>query len=135
MQLYLDLFFSDSLKALLDIIISYFDLNKITYRVQTENNGTTTIVTELFVTWIDFDKENEFTYKWIKEDYNVRVNKSISFQLYPGCSEKQFSKFIKYLLNQIHGDFYLNSEWDDIILYRNDQLCIKKACWTEYLMS
>lgn len=49
MQLYLDLFFSDSLKALLDIIISYFDQNNITYRVQTENNGVTTIVTELFV--------------------------------------------------------------------------------------
>lgn len=135
MQLYLYLFFSGSLKALFDIIVSYFDLNHITYRVQTENDSITTIVTELFVTWIDIDRENRFTYKWIKEDYNVRANQSIYFQLYPGCSEKQFSKFIKYLLNQIHGDFYLNSEWDDIILYRNDRLCIKKDCWTDYLQS
>lgn len=133
MQLYLYLFFSGLLKELADRVISFLEENGIEYKVILEDCGEATVISTWFAAWITPEDNSREYFEYLKEEYNVVVNNEISFQLYPGCSEELFSRFIAYLLESMKGDMFLSSECDELILLRNSEMFISKESWKGYL--
>lgn len=139
MQLYLNLFFEGSPWELANLIISFFQMQGISYKdawlekiryTSGEVIETITSWSEWFVAWVDVEVDSDEFREYLQEECKLAVNREIDFQLYPGCDEEMFSRLIAYLLEKLDGDFYLSSEWDDIILYRKErQLCIEKESW------
>lgn len=142
MQLYLSLFFEGSPWELANLIISFFKMQGIKYRdawlektryTSGEVLETVNAWSEWFIAWIDVVVDSDEFREYLREECKLAVNRDIDFQMYPGCDEEMFSRLIAYLLEKLDGDFYLRSEWDDIILQRKDrQLQIEKESWKEF---
>lgn len=142
MQLYLTLFFEGSPWELANLIISFFQMQGISYKdawlekiryTSGEVIEAITSWSEWFVAWVDVEVDSDEFREYLQEECKLAVNREIDFQLYPGCDEEMFSRLIAYLLEKLDGDFYLSSEWDDIILYKKErQLCIEKESWKEF---
>lgn len=133
MQLSLYLFFTGSPWDLADLIISFYKKNHIKYKEAYREHETITALGEWFVAWIESEEYPDNFLGYLEEEYNVAVNNHIYFQLYPGCNEELFSGFIAYLLANVKGDFFLNSECDELILLRNSKLYIENEAWKKYL--
>lgn len=133
MQLFLYLFFPGSPWELANLVVSFLEKNNIMREEVEQDEKLITVCSQWFVAWISLkDNKGKFL-EWLREDYQVVVNNHIYIQLYPGCDERMFSKFVAYLLANVEGDFYLYSEWDELILLRNHELRVEKERWKGYL--